>query len=132
MWFECEASATLNPRASSSQRDFPETKWIFTVTQTWNTEFKIVDGWLRIPVAWGYLADITIWGWTSNFTVTVSLKIWSKTLMTWTWNNGETKSQQILNFWKFDVIEFRASWHYNGSASWASTNAYATIKLKKI
>lgn len=132
MSFECNASATMTPRASSSQRDFAATKWKFTLTQSWPTEFKIVNKSVRIPMAWWYLANITIWWWTSNFQITVSIKVWGETIATWTWNNSSTTIETVLNFGKFDLLEFRVSWYYQGSSDGATTTAYANINLKKL
>ena len=132
VWFECEASWDVMMYAWNSDRDFPNTKWTLTLTQSWLTEFSLVDGWIRIPIAWWYLAELTIGWWSSNFQTTVTLKTANTTILTWSFNNGTQTVSTILNFWKFDVLEFWVAWYYSWSSTGASAHGITTIKLKKI
>lgn len=131
--FECEASWSASLHASSGSPEVQPFKWAFTLSsQSWPTEFSIVDGWIRIPIAWWYLAEMTLSGWSSNFEVTVSIKVWNNVLYTWSFRNNSSSTSTVLNLWKFDLVEIRLSWHYYWSSAWANASWSATIKLKKL
>lgn len=130
--FECSCGSSLSMYGGSSQRDVPDTKWTLSLTQSWPTEFKIIDGRLRIPLAWWYKAVLSIGWWTSNFMVTPKIKLNWEIILSADFYNSSTSKEMILNLGKFDLIEFSSSAYYVGTSSWATTSAWGSIQLQKL
>ena len=100
------------------------------LSQNWNQDYIIRDGWIRVPVAWTYQITFTWSGWSSTSNVTLILKGWWKEL----YRNEHTSSQTetvtvVANLWKFDLIEIWWSFYYKGSASGASLSLSVTSMI---
>lgn len=131
--FWCLATSSLSHYASASERQAPLKQWTFTVTQYWNTEFSVVNKSLRIPIAWGYLAKFTFsWG-ASSFKVTSNIIVaWEQIVSEEIASSTPVVVEKLINVWKYETIEFRSSWYYSGSSSWATINTNVQIELKKL
>ena len=101
------------------------------VNQKGATEFKIYNGWVRIPLAWCYKATIKVWGWYSGQSVAHhSIKSDDKVIYSTTTNSayesGATVVETILNLGKFEVLKyyvyFTFSWTDN--VAWGQTRLY--------
>lgn len=134
--YSCTASWQANYYVDTSEsRESTVNQWNLTISdEMWITEYKIEDGWLRIPLAWPYLVEISlIWG-ASSYLVTNYIKVWDKTVYELQTNSATTTvtNQIVLNLWRYDIISFRWKMYYSGSAWSASGNSRATIKIKRL
>ena len=128
--YECYATGYIYLLVSGTT---PPTKATITLnSMEGNTEFKIVDWWLRIPLSWAYLAHMEFsWG-SSSVTVNHYIKIdWETIVQQNTNSTWYTWIDKILNLWRYNVIEFRAWWSYGGSG-WVWTAANFRLTLKKL
>ena len=120
---------------TSESRQSTTNQWTLSITEEMGiTKFKIEDWWLRIPLAWPYLVEISlIWGWT-NYLVTNYIKVWDKTVFELQTNSATTTvtNEIILNLGKYDIISFRWNLYYSGTAWSASGYSRATIKIKRL
>lgn len=111
----------------------PEYQWTFTiVSQRWNTEFRSVLWWVRIPLAWPYLVKIGVNWWSSSNLVTHLIKAWDKVIYqkdtsSASWTNDEL----LLNLWKYDVLTIWGTVYHSWSGSWSFTVS-STINLKRL
>ena len=111
----------------------PEYQWTFTiVSQRWNTEFRGVLWWVRIPLAWPYLAKIGVSWWSSSNLVTHLIKAWDKVIYqedtsSASWTNDEL----VLNLWRYDVLTIWGTVYHSWSGSWSFTVS-STINLKRL
>lgn len=132
--YQCSVSWAVWLSASASERQSPtlqSTLWIWNME--WPTEFKIVNGWLRVPLAWAYMAHMEFaWG-SSSMDVTHYVKIDGETIvqvMTAA-PNSYTVIEKVINLWRYNVIEHRASMYFKSTWS-AGTTAYFNLTLKKL
>lgn len=133
--YECTASWEANYHATNTERQSTTNQWTLTLWTTRGaTEFRIKDGWIRIPLAWPYLVRISVIGWSSSGTVTNYIRV-----------NDEVVYQQdtsspsvtvtndvVLNLWRYDIISFRWDMYYSWSSSSYTTNSTATINIKRL
>ena len=133
-------SCTVSGQASyqvnvSESRQSTTNQWNLSITESmWTTEFKIEDGWLRIPLAWPYLVQISLIWWWSSYLVTNYIRVWDKTIYELQTNSATTTvtNEIVLNLWRYDIITFRWNMYYSGSAWSASGYSRATIKIKRL
>ena len=134
--YSCTASWIAYYHVDTSEsRQSTTNQWNLSISdEMWITEYKIEDGWLRIPLAWPYLVEISLIWWGSTALVTNYIKVWDKTvyeLQTNSWSTTIT-NEIILNLGRYDIISFRWNMYYSGS-SWSVTwNSRATIKIKRL
>lgn len=102
--------------------------------QNGNQEYSIRDGWIRVPVAWTYQITFTWTGWTSSNYNTLILKWWGKVLYTKEHTSNLTETVTLtVNLGKFDLIEIRSSFYYNGGSSAATlTNTVSSITIQQL
>lgn len=105
----------------------------FTISsQSWGVEFKIVDGWIRIPLAWIYEITWTAQWWLTWIAAQNHLEIDWKTISTITTNAGSASKTFRTNLWKFDIIKYNFTAHYWGSdGNWISSRV-TSITIQKL
>lgn len=133
-WYECVVSGSVGMSADSDHRQSDPQRITLTLgSQYWNTEFIAIDGKLRIPLAWAYLAEIKLRGGSAQATVTQKIKIWKKVLVTQATNDNidSTVVTKVLNLWRYDLLEVWADLYRAWSGGYSST-AYFTMKLIKL
>lgn len=128
-WYEGEFITwwdTIYKPADSTVSDLLQRPFSI-VDQLWNTEFKIYDGWVRIPLMWCYKATMKVWwGLSGLVKATVYLKSDDKILFSGTYQaayeSWATTIETILNLGRFENLkvwtqieylssENRGNWH---------------------
>lgn len=130
--FECEWTGSVTLNAGSGHRDAPETQWNLTITQSWMTEFSVINGAIRIPLAWGYMVKYELSWWSSNFSCDAEIRVSGETLFSATLTNTSSSKDTVIDFWKFDMVELWSSGYYSGSSTGATTYVDLTISIKKL
>ena len=92
------------------------TKWTFTVTsQSGEMEFKVVDGWIRIPRAWIYKITIDakgyIYGTCYHYMRSGNKDLFYATTV-WSWTGS---AEAIVNLGKYSLLEYRGRLTYSSS-----------------
>jgi len=120
--------------AGREQRESTTNQWLLSMTDSyWVTEFKIEDGWLRIPLAWPYLAEITLAWWGSTATMTNYIKIWDRIIYQLdTTSATDVVNEVVLNLGKYDLISFWGKMYYSWTADSATWWSRLTLKLKRL
>jgi hypothetical protein len=116
----CKASGDVTwHRSSGESKQWPDTKSTDTaITDNfWKQEYKMIDWWVAVPVAWTYEITLFRWGGSSIDDATMILKAAWKTLYTKTFTsyNKETVTL-IADLGKFETIEIRGNFNYKGSS----------------
>lgn len=135
-WYSCTATWQAYYHVETSEsRQSEISQWTLSITEMYgNTEYKIKDGWVRIPLAWPYLVEISLLWWWSTMLVTNYIKVWDKVVYQLDTNSAITTvtEQIVLNLWKFDILTFWGSMYYSGTWTSATWNSRATINIKRI
>lgn len=132
--YECQISWSINIHATWWVQTPPEKVTLSIDNMSGNTEFKIVDWWLRIPLSWAYLAHMEFrWG-STNFIFTHMIQVDGETLAQTTTNSTwHSVVEKVLNLWRYNVVQLWESAYYNaGSQYGSSANAYFSMTLKKL
>lgn len=95
---------------------------------SWNTVFKIVDGWLFIPLAWAYLATIKVsWG-TETVKWTHKLKSWGKVILS---QEATTETvSKVVNLGRGNVLTYWGTLKNTSSWSGGSTGRITVTLIK--
>lgn len=83
---------------------------------SWNVEYIIWDGWVRLPLAWSYQCTLTWWWGSTYWEQTIYIKVWGNTVYTNTFTNTyQTETVTfIFNAGKFDLLELWWEYHVTG------------------
>lgn len=130
----CTVSWSASYYASRTERESTTNQWPFSITDSyWVTEF-LIKGWeLRIPLAWPYLAQITLEWWSSTATITNYIKSWDRIIYQLdTTSTSPVTDEVVLNLGRFDMLSFWGKMYYSWSADGATAWSTATIKLKRL
>ena len=133
-WYEAKTSSSVILNASQSEPQTPTIKATMTsITQSGATEFKIVDGNLRVPLAGAYLAHIQVRGGSSSMTVTNYLKVNGETVYEKATTNATSRveTDMVLNLGRYDQIEHWGKMYFSGTW-YAGTSSDLSITLKKL
>ena len=134
-WYSCTASGSASYQATNTERQSTTNQWNLSITESiWVTEFSIQQWWLRIPMAWPYLVEISVKWWASSMKVTNYIRLNWDTIYQQETTSGATTitTELLLNLWKFDILSFWGDMYYSGSSSSASGSSTATIKIKRL
>lgn len=132
--YECDVSCSVWFNVYPWPWDSTLNKGVATLnSQSGGTEFVEKDGWIRIPLAWPYLATITTVWWSSSMTNTNYLKVSWQTVyqVTTTSPSNVISKEMVLNLGRYDTVEFRWQMHYSWSGA-AGGYTNWTLKLKKL
>lgn len=97
-----------------------------------NTEFRVINGWLRIPLAWAYLAEISgKWG-TTSYPYRHILRIWKETIASFqsTSSSTWTTINKTINLGRGNIIDYYGKLSTGEGGMTRTGNI--TITLKKL
>lgn len=106
-----------------------------TITQYWQTDYKEVNWDIRIPLWWWYLLSWEICWWVSSATMRMQVQVDWKVVYQFDWNTitEKTPVYQVLNLWKYDIMNFWVQTiDYSWSSNWITTTWYIELYLTKL
>lgn len=128
-WFSCTANWSVNIPFSAYQT--VEKRGDFTsITSSYgNTVFRIIQGWLQVPLAWVYQVDFRAkWG-----TIYVNrvhyIRLGKQNLMQFTTTNTENRAStsRIINLWRWNLLEYYGK--AINTTEWGASNRYWDISI---
>lgn len=130
--YECSSSCSITHHYEPNSQS-PTVQGTLTITDSRGvTEFKSDNGWIRIPLAWPYLVNVSFRWWSSSNTVTSYLRVWEQAVyQVNTTSSTWASKEMVLNLGKYDVISVRGTVYHSWSWSW-SFNSDATINIKRL
>lgn len=130
--YECSSSCSITHHYEPNSQS-PTVQGTLTISDSrGNTEFKAVNKWIRIPLAWPYLVNVSFRWWSSSNTVTSYLRVWEQAVyQVNTTSSTWASKEMVLNLGKYDVISVRGTVYHSWSWSW-SFNSDATINIKRL
>lgn len=133
--YSCEASWSWSYHTELPERQSTTNQSSVTITDAYgNTEYKEQDGWIRIPLAWPYLVEMSVKWWWSTVDITQYLRVWDNVVYQQTTNSSGTwvTNQFILNLWKYDIVSCWGDMYYSGTSATISATSDVSIKIKRI
>lgn len=106
-----------------------------TITQYGITDYKEINGEIRIPVWWGYLLSWNVYWWVSSATMRIQVQVNWKVVYQYEWNaqSPKTAVSQVINLWKYDIMTFWVQTiSYSWSSSWITVTWYIELSLTKL
>ena len=96
----------------------PPITWVTTSDAFGEMEYKLVNGELRIPVAWQYQVSISYSLPPTSWTMTTNLRVNGKKVWTEDVSSGSHSATITLDFGKYDLITVDRSYYYTSIFSW--------------
>lgn len=134
MTYSCSGSSwTASWTVSPLNRDVKCYADFSISSREWWVEFCIVDWWIRVPLAWMYEITWNAWWWTSEEEANNHLEVNWKTISTistlypWTWD-----ATIRVNLWKFDIIKYNFTLHYDGAYTFSVSAKVNSITIQKL
>ena len=133
-WYYCTVSWEASHYAGKTQRESATSQWpLSMVNSYWITEFLIKNWTLRIPLAWPYLAQMSLAWWGSTATITHYLKVWDKIVYQFETTSATAVNNEVmLNLGRFDMLSYWGKMYYSWTADSATWWSRITIKLIKL
>lgn len=131
--YECTATGSITHHYEPNTQS-PTVEWTFTITDyRWETEFREKDNWIRIPLAWPYLVEISFRWWSSSNLVTSYLRAWERDVYQVDTSSPSTwvTKQIVLNLGRYDIVSIRWTVYHSWSWSWSFTSD-AEINIKRL
>lgn len=131
--YECSASGNT-PTTSVTAYTTTTVSWtINSITSSYgNTVFRIIDGWLQIPLAWAYSVELNGNWWTQYVYYTHTLMVDNKDLLsiknTASWWVSIT---QVLNLGKGNILKYKATIENTTAGGWNFT-PQMTMTIRKL
>lgn len=101
--------------------------------QRGDTEFCVLSGEIRIPLAWIYQIEWTATWWLTWIAARVYIETADGRQLDGMSLKAEAKTQKIIvNLWKYDMIRFKMTAHYWWPDGNAVTAEIQTINIQKL
>ena len=130
----CTVTWQASHYGGREQRESTTSQWLLSMTDSyWITEF-LIKGWeLRIPLAWPYLAEISLAWWGSTATMTHYIKIWDRIIYQAETNTSvAVVSEVVLNLGRYDMLSYWWKMYYSWSADSDTWWSRIILKLKRL